>query len=1009
MKKKLHKFSVFLASPKLFFYVSWWLMALVVIGTLSQSTIGLYASQKIYFSSFFFTYFGVPLPGGYMVMTVIFIGLLCKLLFHTQWNNSKQWGTHIIHIGVVSLLLGGLLTSIFGEEGSLVLKEGETSNVVSHYYDSELVIARVASHKRQKVFKRAGKKKSSLDKSFTEHNEIVFHQKKLFSQEVLAHKQLPFAVNIIHFFKNCQIFKRAQPAEGIYRGFNKIFFIQKIASYKEAEKNIPCVEVVITKNSQSLGRYAVYKFMPISQTLTVNGEKFIMKIRNVETKLPFSIKLIDFTKKNYAKTNVASNYKSEVVLIDGAVTQRKVIQMNEPLRYKGYTFYQASFVQNNNRETSIFSVVKNIGWSLPYITSLIICLGMLIHLLIRIPSVIRRSKIKKTVHIAAILFILFSIPDLHSASKKFDMKYFKKWVILHEGRIKPLDSFARIHLLIFYGKSSLKDMSATEWMAEVLFSPVSASNIPSFQIKNIDLLDQLHLSKRKDKAYSFNDIGKAFQGQVKNIGHIFKLKKEMRTPLQKQLVSLYQKYLIYKDMAHSLSLVEPYFFVRSKTLSREMNLTLNKKYTYLEILHLKDFVVSKIKKIDSKNISKEEEWLALFGLELERMEGSGSFQIFKIIPPQWNYESQDWQAPWEIVHSGGGSPFSSKIFESLKTLTVAYRNGDVKHWNTVTQNIFKHTYSTFLSKKENFLIKLETMYNFFDPFTKALALYILSFIFLAFSWIFYREFFYKLSYIGVVLGFGIHFLGLVSRVTIMSRPPVTTLYESTLFVSCIAVLFSLIYEKILKNSLGVLIASILGTSILFVSMGYSSEGDSFGVLAAVLNTNFWLSTHVVSITIGYSCGFVGGVLGHVYFIKKFLGAKLQNLNQLYSHMQGISLFALFFSIFGTILGGIWADQSWGRFWGWDPKENGALLICLWLLMLLHGKLSGIIKSDGFALGMVVLNVIIALAWFGVNLLSVGLHSYGFTDNIAFNLFMFCFLELLFGLVFYFAHPLKRKS
>ena len=117
-------------------------------------------------------------------------------------------------------------------------------------------------------------------------------------------------------------------------------------------------------------------------------------------------------------------------------------------------------------------------------------------------------------------------------------------------------------------------------------------------------------------------------------------------------------------------------------------------------------------------------------------------------------------------------------------------------------------------------------------------------------------------------------------------------------------------------------------------------------------------------------------------------------------MFGMTLIALFFTTFGTILGGIWGDQSWGRFWGWDPKENGALLIVMWLLMMIHMKVSGLVQAKGFALGMVILNICVALAWFGVNLLNVGLHSYGFTDGVALNLFIFVLIELFFGLILF---------
>ena len=114
----------------------------------------------------------------------------------------------------------------------------------------------------------------------------------------------------------------------------------------------------------------------------------------------------------------------------------------------------------------------------------------------------------------------------------------------------------------------------------------------------------------------------------------------------------------------------------------------------------------------------------------------------------------------------------------------------------------------------------------------------------------------------------------------------------------------------------------------------------------------------------------------------------------------MTFIALFFTMFGTILGGIWGDQSWGRFWGWDPKENGALLIVMWLLMMIHLRLSGWVKAPGYALGLVLANITVALAWFGVNLLNVGLHSYGFTEGAFFNLFAFIIFEIIFGLTMY---------
>jgi ABC-type transport system involved in cytochrome c biogenesis permease subunit len=166
----------------------------------------------------------------------------------------------------------------------------------------------------------------------------------------------------------------------------------------------------------------------------------------------------------------------------------------------------------------------------------------------------------------------------------------------------------------------------------------------------------------------------------------------------------------------------------------------------------------------------------------------------------------------------------------------------------------------------------------------------------------------------------------------------------------------------------------------------------------VLDSNFWLSTHVITVTIGYSACLLAGAIGHVWMVRALMpgdGVKAHRLRELGKMIYGTLCFGLLFSFIGTVLGGIWADQSWGRFWGWDPKENGALLIVIWCIILLHAKQWGYIRDHGMAQGSIFGAIIVALAWFGVNLLNVGLHSYGFTDGAATKLMAYCVGELAF--------------
>jgi cytochrome c biogenesis factor len=154
------------------------------------------------------------------------------------------------------------------------------------------------------------------------------------------------------------------------------------------------------------------------------------------------------------------------------------------------------------------------------------------------------------------------------------------------------------------------------------------------------------------------------------------------------------------------------------------------------------------------------------------------------------------------------------------------------------------------------------------------------------------------------------------------------------------------------------------------------------MLRAVLDTNFWLATHVVMITTGYASMFFAGFLAILYVLRGFFTKSLtETLGKSLSRMvYGIVCFATLFSFVGTILGGIWADQSWGRFWGWDPKENGALLIVLWCAVILHARWGGMIRERGLMALTIFGNIVTSFSWFGVNMLGVGLHSYGFMDK-----------------------------
>jgi ABC-type transport system involved in cytochrome c biogenesis permease subunit len=279
-------------------------------------------------------------------------------------------------------------------------------------------------------------------------------------------------------------------------------------------------------------------------------------------------------------------------------------------------------------------------------------------------------------------------------------------------------------------------------------------------------------------------------------------------------------------------------------------------------------------------------------------------------------------------------------------------------------------------------LDLELAVNRLDPFYKAELFYGFAFIVGMIAIAANRRWLRLATLALVLLALAPHAGGIIARMIIMGRPPVTNLFATFLFVGFVCVLLGLIVEAFQKNGLGILLSSVAGLVLLLVS-GRFGDGDTMGVMIAVLDSNFWLSTHVVCVTIGYAGCFFAGLFGAVYLIAAlWLPPDNPRRNAIARVTYGVLAFGIIFAFLGTMLGGVWADQSWGRFWGWDPKENGALLIVIWSTLLFHARISKIIHDIGFAAGAALGIIVVLMAWLGINLLGVGLHNYGFTNQMA---------------------------
>lgn len=582
-------------------------------------------------------------------------------------------------------------------------------------------------------------------------------------------------------------------------------------------------------------------------------------------------------------------------------------------------------------------------------------------------------------------------------------------VVQHSGRLKPLDTFSKYFLLGVYSKSKLKGLSSSEWLKEALVDEMTANTRTIFFIRNPDVIHAYGLKMRKDRKYSFDEIFQTLAVVEPKLNELEKIPQEKHTLTQKQMLETYYGVLRYYYFNKSLNCFFPQFELKTEKLAKLFNRKKGDMVSYYFFLNYRtqfDKALTEAEKSKTDEIDPANMHILQLAAKLGSLYKQSRPTELKVIPPDPTTKSEKWLSPWEIILNNKPSTFHSKFLDLWNNYTQALISKDDVKAAKLNQEI--HQLSDVEASKEinTHRLTMEVMYNNAKLFQKSIACLILCFILIALSFIMYTETLKKWAFRFLVIATTLQGVGLCLRMYIRNRPPVSTLYESIIFVCFVAGVCGIIMEYIKKNGLNTLLTSISCIILLFMSFGYEADGDTMGMLVAVLDSNFWLGTHVVTITIGYGCSLVAGGVGHLYLMYRiFRPMDKQTLSDIAKNMRGTVLVAVFFTTFGTILGGIWADQSWGRFWGWDPKENGALLIVLWQLLIIHAKLGGRIKDCVFAAGLVLNNIVVALAWFGVNLLNVGLHSYGFTDSIAFSLAAFAAVEILFAVI---TCPLARR-
>lgn len=310
-------------------------------------------------------------------------------------------------------------------------------------------------------------------------------------------------------------------------------------------------------------------------------------------------------------------------------------------------------------------------------------------------------------------------------------------------------------------------------------------------------------------------------------------------------------------------------------------------------------------------------------------------------------------------------------------------------------------------------ISAEVHYSSLHPFRWAYISYIFAAIAMLLMWALNKPSFMKAVWVLTAIGFFFNTYGFGLRMYLMDRAPVSNMYETVIWVAWGSIVFAAILEWVYKIRLTLFAGLLVGVvGLVIADFAPTVLDPTLQPLEPVLRSNYWLTIHVMTITISYAAFFLAfglGDLGLFYYLKgeKQNHEKIRAIvNAIYRSMQiGVAFLAP-----GIILGGIWADYSWGRFWGWDPKETWALIALLGYLAVLHARFGGMIKNFGMVVTAVVAFSLVIMAWYGVNfVLGAGLHSYGFGAGGVEYVSAFIALHMLFVLYVYIVRKSRAKE
>lgn len=951
-----------LASLKLTVVLMALAIVLIFIGTLAQAHLGVWQAVEQYFrspiawvdlqivfSSQSVPAWLIPIPGGLTLGGLMLLNLLAAHLVRFSFS-PQRLGIIVLHAGLAVLLVGELVTYLCAREGLMSITEGQSATYIEDIRRVELALVDTSAPAQDQVWSIPQRR---LQDAHAQGGTIKL-------------PGTPLELDVVEWMPNAELLERKTEDSSIM-GFGRQFMAQRVAQVAGADgggSDSPAALVRLHHTGRTAGTWLVAAGLQEPQSFTLDGHELQLTLRYQRTYQPYRVHLLEFRHDKFVGTEIARNFSSRVRIEDPAQgTDREVvISMNQPLRYRGDTLYQASY-QPDNRGT-ILQVVRNPGWLLPYLACVLVTVGMVYHFGWQVSKFTRQRQpaTAKTVPLEVpvkarfrglvvcstllVMGVIIGIPlARRPGATAFDLAGFAALPVSSEGRVKPMDSVARNALMLASGRQTLRmdkrELSATEFMLELMARPQIIKEVPLVRVDHPEVLTLLGHKPEAVGRISLAVLETHWPQVLRQAQQAEQTPSKQRDAYQRAIMALYDR--VNMLLAHA-RLLTPY-----------------------------------------------------------------------VAAPR--HPGDTWQMFHEALQEAGpmiGSPHTATsqprgpVHPSVayfNAMMSAYIQQDAPRFNRAV-----HDYHGWLQAQlpsETRRAAWEVIFNQLTPFMTAIMLYVLAFVLASVNLLIqsrhssatapHRGSRFRGLLLTLLWGtFALHTLAILARMYFQERPPVTNLYSSAVFVGWAAVLFCLWLERYYALGVALLGAALTGFVTLVVAHNLGNDGDTMQMMQAVLDSNFWLSTHVVTITLGYSATFVAGILATFYlvlgvFTRYLDAARAQALARM---IYGVVCFALLLSFVGTVLGGIWADQSWGRFWGWDPKENGAALVVLMNAIILHAHWAGWIKQRGIVNLAIAGNIVTAWSWFGTNMLGVGLHSYGFMSSAVMWMLIYVLSQLL---------------